>query len=212
MNRRRLHATLVTAGLGAIAWPGVRAQAPAEGRDFQRIEPPQPVAVGAGKIEVLEFFSYACPHCYAFEPPLAAWAKGLPADVVFKRVPVPFLYNAENFQRTYFALESMGTADAMGMRVFSAFHGEKQRLDKPEDIAALIAKNGGDAAKFLSAFRSFSVATAVSKAKKMNADYKVDSVPSLAVQGRWTTSPSMAGSAARALAVCDQLIAMARKG
>ena len=209
MNRRQLHATLATAGLAALAFtPLARAQSPVAGRDFTKIEPPQPTTAGAGKVEVLEFFSYACPHCFAFEPELAAWAKTLPADVVFKRVPVPFLFNAENFQRTYYALEAMGLAESMSIKVFNAVHIDKQRLDKVEDIAALVAKNGGDAAKFTAAFKSFSVATAVSKAKKMNGDYRIDGVPSLTVQGRWLTSPSLVGGSTKSLQVCNGLIEM----
>ena len=86
-----------------------------EGQQFVRIEPAVPTST-QGKIEVLEFFSYACPHCNAFEPLIAPWAKKLPADVVFRRVPVPFLMNAENFQRTYYALEALGLVDAMQRR------------------------------------------------------------------------------------------------
>lgn len=212
MNRRQLHATLAT-GIAAFALaPAARAQGLTEGRDYTKIEPPQRPGVGAGKVEVLEFFSYACPHCFAFEASLQAWAKTLPADVVFKRVPVHFLFNAENFQRTYYALESMGQAESMSMKVFTAIHVDKQRLDKPEDIAALVSKSGGDAAKFTAAFKSFSAATAVAKAKKMTGDYRIDGVPTLTVQGRWATSPSLVGDAGRSLQVCGALIEMARSG
>lgn len=215
MQRRLFNATLCSAAVAGAGFAlPARAQAPApvEGREYTRINPPQPVTVPAGKIEVIEFFSYACPHCHSFEPTLEAWVKQLPPDVVFKRVPVSFLYNAANFQRTWYALESTGMADAMNMKVFNAFHIDKQRLDKPEDIAALVTKNGGDGAKFLAAFKSFSVATSVSKATKTAAEYKLDGVPSLAIHGRWMTAPSTAGSAQRALQVTDALIAQARKG
>lgn len=218
MQRRQFTASLCAVAAPAAALTGTvfataaHAQAPVEGREYTRIAPAQPVSVAPGKVEVIEFFSYACPHCHAFEPTLEAWVKTLPPDVVFKRVPVAFLFNAPNFQRTYYALESMGLADQMNMKVFNAFHIDKQRLDKPEDIAALVTKNGGDGAKFLAAFKSFSVATSASKATKLTADYKVDGVPSLAIQGRWMTAPSTAGSAQRALQVADALIAQARKG
>jgi len=165
-----------------------------------------------GKIEVLEFFSYACPHCNAFEPTLDAWVKKLPADVVFRRVPVPFLMNAETFQRTYYALESLGLVDTMHRKIFAAVHVDRLRLDSANDVAALVAKNGGDSAKFLDAMKSFGVANGVTRAKKMTADYKIDSVPSIAVQGRFITSPSQAGSAEKALQVADFLIQRARKG
>ncbi len=215
MNRRDFSTALLVSGTAAsfLVAGAARAQGPEplEGRDFTKLDPPQPTAA-KGKVEVLEFFSYACPHCNAFEPTLAAWVRTLPPDVVFRRVPVPFLYNAENFERTYYALETIGAVDAMQSKIFSAVHVDKQRLDKVEDIAAVVAKNGGDAAKFTAAFKSFSVATAVSRAKKMVADYKVDSVPTLIIQGRFSTSPAQAGGSPQALAVTDALIQRARKG
>jgi thiol:disulfide interchange protein DsbA len=213
MNRRDFSSVLLATGAGAsllLAGGAARAQAPVEGRDYTLIQPPVPVA-NPGKIEVCEFFSYACPHCSAFEPTIAPWAKSLPADVVFRRIPVNFLYNAENFQRAYFALEATGLVDQMQPKVFAAIHVERQRLDKPEDIAALVTKNGGDGAKFLAAFKSFSVATAVTKAKKMQADYKVESVPTLAIQGRYQTSPSQANGAPQSLAVATALIDKVRR-
>ena len=208
MNRRQLSTALLLAGV-AGAWPFVPAAAqgaPVEGKDFTKVETPQPSGAPPGKVEVIEFFSYACPHCSSFEPTLEAWQKHMPAEVSFRRVPVPFLMNADNFMKTYYALETIGAVQAVQMKIFQAIHIERQRLDTPENIAAFLAKNGVDATKFLAAFKSFSVATSVSRGKKMVADYKVESVPTLVVAGRWMTSPSQAGSQERALAVVDQLV------
>ena len=215
MNRREFSTRLISAGAGTlaltIAAPAWSQGAPAEGTQFTRIDPPVPTQA-PGKVDVLEFFSYACPHCNAFEPSLDAWAKKLPADVAFRRVPVPFLMNAELFQRTYFALESLGMVDAMQRKIFAAVHVDRLRLDSANDVAALVAKNGGDSAKFLDAMKSFGVANGVTRAKKMTADYKIDSVPSIAVQGRFVTSPAQAGSPEKALQVADFLIQRSRKG
>lgn len=216
MNRRDFSAQVIVAGLGVVGLSTpLRASAqgatPAEGTQYTRVEPSVPPQT-PGKIEVLEFFSYGCPHCSAFEPSLDAWAKKLPVDVAFQRVPVPFLMNAENFQRTYYALQTMGQVDAVQRKMFAAVHVERARLDKPADIAALMAKNGMDAAKFLDVFNSFSVANSVSKAKKLTAAYRIDGVPALAIQGRYLTSPSQAGGLEGALAVADYLIQRARKG
>ena len=215
MNRRRFSATLLSAAaasaLGASG-PAFAQAGPVEGKDFTRVETPQPPGVPAGKIEVLEFFSYACPHCSAFEPAIEAWEKQLPADVVFRRVPVAFLMNADNFMRTYYALETIGAVQAMQLKVFRGIHIERKHLEKGEDLAAFVGANGGDPAKFQSAFKSFSVNTSVARAKKLMADYKVESVPTLVVNGRWMTSPSQAGSQERALAVVDQLVQRARSG
>jgi thiol:disulfide interchange protein DsbA len=211
MNRRDFSSALLATGASAsLLFATGTAHAQVEGRDYTLIQPPQPPA-DPTKIEVCEFFTYACPHCSAFEPVIGPWAKSLPADVVFRRIPVNFLFNAENFSRTYFALETTGLVEQMQSKVFAAVHVERQRLDRPEDIAALVTKNGGDGARFLAAFKSFSVATAVAKAKKMQADYKVESVPTLTIQGRYQTSPSQANGAPQSLAVASALIDKVRR-
>jgi thiol:disulfide interchange protein DsbA len=214
MNRRRFSASLLSAAAAsALAASGrAFAQAPVEGKDFVAVETPQPPGVPAGKVEVLEFFSYACPHCSAFEPTLEAWEKQQPPEVVLRRVPVPFLMNADNFMHAYYALETMGAVQAMQLKIFRAIHIDRKRLEKGEEIAAFVGANGGDAAKFMAAFKSFSVNTSVTRAKKMMADFKIDSVPTLIVQGRWMTSPSQAGTAERALATVDQLVQRVRSG
>jgi len=215
VNRRDFSAQLAASGLGAaaaslfVAGPAAAQGGPVEGRQFKKVEPPVPPAV-AGKIEVIEFFSYACPHCNAFEPTIEAWIKKLPADVAFTRVPVPFLMNAENFMRTYYALETLGQVDAMQRKVFAAIHVDHNYLEKPADIAALMAKNGIDAAKFTSVFNSFSVATSVTRAKKLMAAYKIDGVPTLTVQGRYATSPGQAGGLEQTTAVVDYLVQRSR--
>lgn len=216
MNRRDFSASLLGTGFGAVALSWANAASaqgatPVEGTQFTRIEPPVAL-LAPGKIEVLEFFSYACPHCNSFEPTLEPWSKKLPADVAFHRVPVAFLYNYENFMRLYYALETMGLVSTMQPKVFAAVHVEGLRLDKPADIAALMAKNGIDRAKFLDVFNSFSVATSIARAKKLMADYKLDGVPTLTVQGRYSTSPGQAGGHEQALAVVDYLIQRVRKG
>jgi protein dithiol oxidoreductase (disulfide-forming) len=215
MNRRRFSASLLSAAAASalvVSRPALAQAAPVEGKDFTRVETPQPPGVPPGKVEVLEFFSYACPHCSAFEPVIEAWEKQLPPEVVLRRVPVAFLMNADNFMRTYYALEATGAVQAMQMKIFRAIHIERKRLEKGEDIAEFVGANGGDAAKFLAAFKSFSVNTSVARAKKLMADYKVESVPMIAVHGRWMTSPSQAGSQERALAVVDQLVQRVRSG
>ena len=216
MNRRDFSAQLAVTGLGAAAsslflaaGPASAQGAPAEGRQFMKVEPPVPPIV-PGKIEVLEFFSYACPHCSAFEPTIEAWAKKLPADVAFHRVPVPFLMNAENLMRTYYTLETMGLVATMQRKVFTAIHVENNRLEKPADIAALMTKNGVDGAKFTSVFGSFSVASSVARAKKLMASYKLESVPTVVVNGRWITSPAQAGGSEQVLAVTDYLLQRSR--
>ena len=212
MKRRDFSLQLAAAGLGA-AWAGTAAAqgAPVEGTHYTKLAQPVAVSVPAGKIEVIEFFSYGCPHCFALEPTLESWAKQLPSDVVFKRVPVGFNALYENYQKIYYALEAMGQLDAMHRKVFNAIHQQRLRLDKEADIAAFMTANGIDGAKFIEHFKSFSVQTKARQAQQLMQAYKIDGVPAMAVQGRYVTSGAQAGSNERALAVTDALVQSLRK-
>ena len=162
---------------------------------------------------MIEFFWYGCPHCNAFEPMLDAWQKGLPADVAFRRVPVAF--RDEPFtahQRIFYALDAMGLIPTMHRKVFYAIHAERQRLDKPQEIAAFMAKNGVDSAKFLENYNSFSTQTRVRQAAKLAADYKIDGVPAIGVHGKYFTSGTLAGTPEGSLKVAEYLIQRERKG
>jgi protein dithiol oxidoreductase (disulfide-forming) len=185
---------------------------PAEGVDFVRLATPLSPSTAAGKIEVLEFFWYGCPHCNDFEPFLESWSQKLPADVVLKRVPASF--RDEPFgthARIYFALEVLGKLNPVHRKVFYAIHTEKSRLEKTPEIAAFATKAGLDSAKFMEAFNSFSVQTKARQAKRLAEDYRIDGVPALGVHGRYYTSPSLAGGAQQALKVLDFLIQQVRQ-
>jgi len=212
MKRRDFSLQMVAAGLGTVWAGGARAQgAPVEGTHYTKLAQPAPVSAPAGKIEVVEFFSYGCPHCFALEPTLEAWAKRLPNDVVFKRVPVGFNALYENYQKIFYALEAMGELDKMHMKVFNAIHQQRQRLDKEADIAAFMAANGIDGAKFIEQYKSFSVQTKARQAQQLSQSYKIEGVPAMGVQGRFVTSGAQAGSNERALAVTDSLVQGIRK-
>ncbi|MEO8297062.1 MAG: thiol:disulfide interchange protein DsbA/DsbL [Burkholderiales bacterium] len=223
MDRREFVGRMAVVGAataGATWGPAAVAQAGyVEGQHYQHFSPPLPVSAPAGKVEVIEFFSYACPHCHAFEPALDAWVKKLPADVVFRRIPVPFLFNAENFQRLYFSLEALGQVDGVHAKVFTAVHRDKKLLNRPEEIADFVAQAGVDRAKFLGAFNGFGMGAKLAQAKTQMERYKLDGVPMLGIHGRFATSPSMVGGAmpegesqTRALALTEQLINRVRKG
>ena len=202
---------LAALGHGAAAFAQAAGAAPVEGRDFVRLNSPVPVPAG-GKIDVIEFFSYGCPHCYSFEPMLEQWVKRLPADVVFRRIPATFNPTFEGYARLFYALEAAGQGETLHKRVFAAIHVQRQRLDKEADIAAFVTANGGDGAKTVEAMKSFGVATKLRQAKQAFEAYKIDGVPTLGIQGRWFTSGSLTGSNEKALAVADHLIQQARKG
>jgi thiol:disulfide interchange protein DsbA len=185
---------------------------PQAGTDFQVLDPRAPVDAPAGKIEVVEFFWYSCPHCNAFEPLLEAWVKKLPKDVAFRRSHVAFRDDFVPQQRLYLALDAMGLVDKLQAKVFAAIHVEKLNLSKADGIAEWVAKQGVDKAKFLEQYNSFSTATKSTRATQLQNTYKVEGVPALGVAGRFYTDGSMAGSMERALQVVESLIADVRAG
>ena len=212
LQRRDFSAALVGAGALALGLPAAAQGGIVEGTHYVRLGQPVPVSVAAGKVEVVEFFWYGCPHCNAFEPALDAWAKKLPEFVAFRRVPV--LFREEPFgthQRLYYALETLGQLEAMHRKVFYAIHNDRQRLDKPADIAAFMNKHGVDGAKVVEVMGSFGVQTKARQAKQLAEAYKIDGVPALGIQGRFYTSGSLAGGNDRMLAVTDFLIQASRK-
>jgi thiol:disulfide interchange protein DsbA len=221
MMKRRDFSALFSLGAVAAVASGLPNLAlaqggPVEGKQFQRLT--QPLIVTPGKIEVVEFFWYGCPHCYAFEPVVDAWAKALPADVSFRRVHVSFRANVKLHQRLFFTLEAMGKEEELRARVFSAFHVERQSLDDEKAIFGLAARMGLDMAKFTAAFNSFSVQTKSAQATQLSESYRIDGVPALGIGGRFLTSPNMAGipgqteiqHGQQAVAVADYLIKLIR--
>ena len=216
LQRRQFSALAAASlGLGLARTAGAAidpALVPVNAQQYQALGKPVPVTPPAGTVDVVEFFSYACPHCFEFEPMLENWLKAKPATIHFHRSPVHFLQNSANFQPMYFALETMGLADAMQLKVFNAVHLEHQRLDKPDAIAAFMAKNGVDATRFMSIFNSFGVRTKVAQANQLFDAFGIDGVPTLGVQGRFQTSPQLAKGEAQALAVVDYLVAQVRAG
>lgn len=201
------------ASLGAWITPAqAQGQPPKEGSDYLVLDKRAPVEAPAGKVEVVEFFWYSCPHCNRFEPALEEWIKKAPKDVAVRRVPIAFRADFEPQQRLFYVLEAMNKVDELHKKVFYAIHVEKQLLNTPELIAAWAEKQGLNKAKFLETYNSFSVATKARKATQLQDAYKIDGVPAIGVAGRYFTSGSMAQTMERALLVTDYLIAQVRKG
>jgi thiol:disulfide interchange protein DsbA len=221
MKRRDFSLSFGTAlATGAMSWPMAQAQTaatapvrkPEAGKDYRALAKPAPLDTPAGKIEVIEFFWYSCPHCNAFEPALDAWIKRAPKDVVVKRVPVAFRDDFGPQQRLYYALEAMGLVDKLHAKVFYAIHVEHQRLDRPEAIFDWVAKQGVDKAKFMDQFNSFSAASKLRRATQLQDAYKVEGVPAMGIAGRFYTDGTLAKSMERVLYVVDYLVGEVRKG
>ena len=198
----------LTLGLGAA--PSWAQQAFRPGKDYLPLERPVASDVGPGKVELIEFFWYSCPHCNAFEPSFAQWVKAAPKEVVVRRVPVAFRDDFAPQQRLYYTLEALGWVEALHAKVFHAVHVERLGLNTDALIQAWIDKQGVDGKKFAETYKSFGVAGKVKRAVQLQNDYRVEGVPSLGIAGRYYTDGTLAGSMERALKVAESLIARSR--
>jgi len=215
MNRREFSAgAACVAGAALLGWPGVvlAQKKPEDGAEYRSLDKRVPVEAASGKIEVIEFFWYSCPHCNAFEPKLVSWIKRQAPDVVVKRVPVAFRDDFVPQQRLFYTLEAMGKLDEVHHKVFEAIHGSQRNpLNREEVIVEFAAKNGLDKAKFQELYNSFTVQTKTRRASQLQDAYKIEGVPALGIAGRYYTDGTMAGNMDRALQVTDYLVAELRK-
>jgi len=215
MQRRAFSISAVTlAAATGISGVPTLAQAQARafqsGSDYLTLDKPAPTEAPAGKIEVVEFFWYNCPHCNGFEPMFDAWAKKQAKDVSVRRVPIAFRPDFEPQQRLYYVLESLGKVDELHKKVFMAIHVEKQPLNTADQIAAWVDKQGIPKAKFMELYNSFSVSTKARKATQLQDAYALDGVPALGINGRYFTSGTQAKTLERSLQVADYLIGQSR--
>lgn len=216
MQRRAFSISAVTlaAATGVSALPTLaQAQAKAfqSGSDYLTLDKPAPTEAPAGKVEVVEFFWYNCPHCNGFEPMFDAWAKKQTKDVSVRRVPIAFRPDFEPQQRLYYVLESLDKVDELHKKVFIAIHVDRQPLNTVEQISAWADKQGIPKAKFMELYNSFSVATKARKATQLQDAYALDGVPALGINGRYFTSGTQARTLERSLQVADALVAQSRQ-
>lgn len=194
--------------------------APQAGVEYQVLKRPQPVE-GGKKIEVIEFFGYFCPHCYALEPLLAEWVKKQGDNISFKRIHVNF-HELIPQQKLYFSMEAMGKADEYHMKAFQAFHVNRNRLQTDADVMEFVSKSGLDKQKFADVYNSFSINSKLSRATQLANAYQIDGVPSIAIDGRYVTSPVMAAATMTrvteesqnraAIEVLDYIVAKVQQG
>jgi thiol:disulfide interchange protein DsbA len=202
----------VDPGHGAAAGTETAVVAPVELEDFVVVDKPLAVTLPPGKrVELIEFFWYECPHCYAFEPVLVDWLRTLPGDVLFRHVPVGYTRRHEPAQQLYCALQLMGQAEALHGALYDAIHRRYRRIDFEWQMVSLVSSLGGDGARLRELLGSPEVAAAMRRANTIVDAFEVDGVPAFGIQGRYRTSPAMAGSRERALKVAEVLMERARR-
>jgi thiol:disulfide interchange protein DsbA len=208
MNKREFSALLGALALAPATTAFAQPQ-PDEGIDYKVLREPLPTS-SPGKIEVLEFFWYSCPHCYHLEPHLAKWKASLPSDVVFKKVHVAF--RGDTQQKLFYTLEALNKAEQLNARVFDEIHQRGKAMGMLMEISEWAKTQGIPVAQFESTWNSFGVQTQQKRANALVAGYKIEGVPTFGINGRYVTSPArVGGSHARALQVVNHLIAQERK-
>ena len=201
---------LATALIVFLAAGAAQAQ-PVAGVEYRQLATPQATDV-PGKIEVVEFFWYGCPHCYEFEPVLSPWLKKLPKDVHFRRVPAMFNQEYAQGARAFYALEALGVEERLHKALFDAIHtGSRLRVADEAALSAWLGTHGVDTKKFAAAYRSFSVEAKMKRATQLTQAYKIDGVPTMAVDGKYVVNTEGIRSFQHLLSITDYLIDLARK-
>jgi len=194
-----------------LALPGL-AVAQAQGKHaYTELKQQQPAETASGKIEVIEFFWYGCPHCYNLEPYIEAWQKQLPPDVEFRRVPAVFNQRWGRDAAIFYTLEAMGLLDKLHRPLFDAIHKNGLRTDNEAALNEWLQKNGVDPKKFTDTLKSFGVQSKLRRAVQQTLAYKIDGTPAMAVAGRYTVSAEQGRTQQGMLEAVDSLVAMARK-
>jgi thiol:disulfide interchange protein DsbA len=201
---------LVTAFVLLLA-AGMAQAEPKVGIEYRELASAQPTD-SPGKIEVVEFFWYGCPHCYSFEPIITPWLKNLPKDTHFRRIPAMFNNEYAQGARAFYALEAIGAEERLHKALFDAVHtGARLRVADEAALTEWLGKQGVDTKKFAAAYRSFSVEGKLKRAAQLTQAYKIEGVPSMAVNGKYVVVTDNLKSFEQMLEVTDFLIDKSRK-
>ena len=177
---------------------------------YQVLETPQPTTTG-DRIEVVELFFYGCPHCYRLEPFIETWHKQLPDDVEFVRLPAILGKGWELMAKAYFTAELMGVLDKVHGPLFDSIHKNRQKYRNDREVRDFFVNQGIEGEEFDKMFNSFAVNVKLNNARLMTRRYKINGVPTMIVNGKYSTSASQAGGNQKLLELVDQLVEQERK-
>ena len=180
-----------------------------EGKEYQKLKTPQPTEAG-DSVEVVELFWYGCPHCYHLEPFIHDWLQNKPADVSFVRMPAVMGANWELLAKAYYTAELLGVLDKAHGELFSAIHEKDNKIKDEKALREFFVGLGVSTEDFDKTFSSFAVAIKLNNARMMTRRYAVSGVPTIIVNGKYSTGASLAGSNKDLIEVVDYLIAQER--
>lgn len=202
--RRNLSLFILMAGM--LLLPLAHAQDDARYTTLKTVQPSET----SGKVEVLEFFAYTCPHCKEMEPLISKWVETLPEDVALQRVPVAFNANMVDLQKLYYTLENLERLD-LHPAVFEAIHDERLPLFTGPEIIDWAADQGLNREHFADIFDSFGIQARVTRADTLVKNYKIEGTPSVAIGGKYVTGPSMTNGYEGTITEANKLIELARE-
>jgi thiol:disulfide interchange protein DsbA len=191
-----------------------------DGVNYTRLVPAQPTDVPAGQIEVLEFFWYACPHCYALEPLVEAWKKTKAGYITFVPVPVTWNPGHRALARLFYTLESLGKLEQLHSDVFKEIQVNNDSLvaRDPADEAetervqtAFARKEGISDSAFKAAYHSMGVEARLQRADELVQRYRIEGVPTFVVNGKYVADVRSAGSPQQLLTLVGDLAAQEHK-
>ncbi len=176
------------------------------GEGWDPIDPPIPSSAPSGKIEVLEFFWYGCPHCYDLEPEMEAWLKNQGENIEFRLVPSPLNPSWSVHAQFFYAADALGVLDKLHMPLFKAMHDKRRKLFDKESLIDFAVEHGVDRDEFTDAWKSFGVYVKVQQARKLGKRSQLSGVPAVVINGKYKTSASLAGSHQKMFKIMDKLI------
>lgn len=209
MNRQAFAVFFLVFSFGLINLTSANAEI-VEGKDYTILTKPQPTE-GDGKIEVLEFFWYGCPHCYSLHPHLKTWLANIPGDVSFQYVPAILRPNWVPAAKIFYAIEALGITGSLHDKIYDAIHRDKIDLNNESVLFDWIEKQGIDRKKFENTFQSFAVQNQVSRSTQMSRQYQLNGVPTLVINGKYLTSGRMGSTPQDTIRTLDALLEKARK-
>ena len=191
--------------------------APASGRfqlgtHYERLPAAQGTSSSPNLIEVAEVFWYGCPHCYTFDPYLENWRENLPDDVSFVRIPAVWAEPLKVHARAFYAAEALNLSAELHTSIFREIHINRNGLDSQAALTEFFARHGVEADAFNAAYNSFAVNTKMNRAEELGRRYRIASVPTVIINGKYTTDAGMAGSYEELMVLIDELVAMERAG
>ncbi len=202
MQRRTLLAALLAFTLAPVVHAALTV-----GKEYRLVSPAQPTAA-PGKIEVVEFFWYGCPHCHKLDPQLDNWLKRQGKDVVLRREHVVWGGKRDEHAKLFYTLRGLNLLERHHAAVFEAIHVQGRELLKEDERNLWLKQRGIDVAQFNAYFKSFGMSAELNRARELGSSYKVTGVPALIVNGKYLTSAAQAGGENQIPAVLDQLVAM----